>query len=117
MQDLIAKDHARRCKHNCCSCCKHCAVKYVIPHGILLLCAEIFCHGYSETGTDSYAETQNQKLHAAGGTNTCQCLGSQDLSHDSCINNVISLLQKVSQKKRQRKLHHQLQRISLYHRC
>ncbi len=41
-------------------------------------------------------KAQDQKLDTAAGSNACQGLRPQDLTYNSCINNVVSLLKKIS---------------------
>ena len=117
MQDLRAKNRAQRSKDHRDPGCEKRSVKNIVSHLIQLACTKILCNGHTESGTASHAKAQYQKLDTAAGSNACQGLRPQDLTYNSCINNVVSLLKKISYQQRKSELEHQLQRISLGHGC
>ena len=65
----------------------------------------------------SHTEAEHQKLYTAACTDAGECLRAKCLADNRRINDVIRLLQQISDEKRKGKREHQLYRISLYHRC
>ena len=75
--------------------------------------AEIFGDRNAKAGTASEAE--DQKLDTGAGTDAGKCLGSEALADNGSINDVIGLLEQVSDQKRKSELQHDLQGIALRH--
>ena len=117
MQDLLAEDGTGSCYNHRNGRYQYRTIEDIIPHFFQIICSEILGHRYSKARTAPHTETKHQKLHTAAGSHTGQRLCSKDLPYNSRINDVIGLLQQISNEKRQCKLKHQLQRIAFYHRC
>ena len=92
-------------------------IKNIIAHFIKLSGAEILGNRDTESRAASHTEAEHQKLYTAACTDAGECLRAKCLADNRRINDVIRLLQQISDEKRKGKREHQLYRISLYHRC
>ena len=93
MQDLWTEYRTKNRHCHTDSPSQYRTVKYIISHRIHLVCPKVLGNRYTESGTASHTESQNQKLYTAACSHTCQRFRPKNLSYDRRIYNIIRLLQ------------------------
>ena len=92
MEDISAKQAGR--------CCHYCGEAYAKPYRIAskltqtvkILLSEFLRNGYCKACAYTHAEAENKEVHRACRAYSCECVYTEELSDNYCIDHIVKLL-------------------------